>query len=78
MSKKLEKIKLLLVSSRENEPQFIIRSLEGKLRIGLGEETVLASLAHAITLFKDPNASTTKLREVRLYIVSHQLRQKKH
>ncbi|KAL0483085.1 DNA ligase 1 [Acrasis kona] len=63
MAKKLGKIKTLLVSSRETEPQYIIRSLEGKLRIGLGEETVMASLSHAVTLHKDPNASTQKLKE---------------
>ena len=50
MNTKVEKIKLLLVSSVDVEPMFIIRSLQGKLRIGLGEETVLIALSHAILL----------------------------
>ncbi|KAL9654347.1 hypothetical protein ABK040_010376 [Willaertia magna] len=49
---KVEKIKLLLVSSTDVEPMYIIRSLQGKLRIGLGEETVLIALSHAVLLSK--------------------------
>lgn len=49
-AKKLEKIQSLLVGAKGCETQFIVRSLQGKLRIGLGEETVLASLAHAVLI----------------------------
>ncbi|KAF0975816.1 hypothetical protein FDP41_005143 [Naegleria fowleri] len=57
MNTKVEKIKLLLVSAVDVEPMFIIRSLQGKLRIGLGEETVLIALSHAVLLSKKSKKS---------------------
>ena len=48
---KADKIKKLLVKAQEStETKFIIRGLQGKLRIGLAESTVLISLAHALAL----------------------------
>ena len=49
---KVEKIKSLLVRCTKNtqEAKFVIRGLQGKLRIGLAQSTVLISLAHALLL----------------------------
>lgn len=47
---KVDKIKKLLVRAQGPEAKYIIRALQGKLRIGLAQSTVLISLAHAITM----------------------------
>lgn len=48
--RKIGVIKKLLASSNAEEPKYIIRSLEGKLRIGLAEKTVLVALAQSVVL----------------------------
>ena len=48
--RKAKTVTRLMVSCRECEPQYIVRMLQGKFRIGCSEKTVLAALARALVL----------------------------
>lgn len=59
---KTAKIKGLLVRVQEKfESKYIIRALQGKLRIGLAQSTVLVSLAHAVLLSGPTKETDEKL-----------------
>ncbi len=56
--KKIAIIKKMLASCGANEAKYIIRSLEGKLRIRLAERTVLVSLSQAVVLARSSESGT--------------------
>ncbi|TIB95261.1 ATP-dependent DNA ligase [Wallemia mellicola] len=62
-TKKIGIIMKMLTScnSNTNEVKFLIRLLEGKLRIGLAEKTVVVSLANAIVLSNNEDATKEDL-----------------
>lgn len=57
MSRKVDKVRYLFASCQGNESKYLFRLLEGKLRIGLAEQSVLAALAHASLSCQGPAES---------------------
>ena len=63
-SRKVEIIKGIMVKCQGSEAKYIVRALQGKLRIGTAEQTVLVALAHAIALSPTPSVSSLEVKEV--------------
>lgn len=55
--RKVEIIKGVMVKCQGSEAKYIVRALQGKLRIGTAEQTVLVALAHSFAIMVSQTAS---------------------
>lgn len=53
-ARKVDIIKSIMVRCQGSEAKYIVRSLQGRLRIGATETTVLVALAHAFATTHSP------------------------
>ena len=67
----------LLASCQGFEAKYIVRSLEGKLRIGNAERSVLVALAHAVVLAEKERSEHRIFRSVTIYNSTFALGDKK-
>ena len=67
--KKTSIITKLLAACQGTEAKYIIRSLEGKLRIGNAEKTVLVSLAHAVVLAEKEKGSCSLDEKITTFFI---------
>ncbi len=60
-ARKVDIIKAMMIRCQGQEAKYIVRALQGKLRIGTAEQTVLVALAHSLIDLqrRNPNASNT-------------------
>ncbi|KAJ1604509.1 DNA Ligase I [Cryptosporidium canis] len=66
---KKDKIKKLLVSGKQNEVKYIVRFLQGRLRIGIQQTTVYQALASAFVLTKNiPENEALSFSDYRLTV----------
>ena len=47
MAEKVRNIQMLFVASRDMEARFVVRHVQGKMRMGVNEQTVFAALGRA-------------------------------
>lgn len=63
---KKDKIKKMLVASRNEEAKYIVRMLQAKLRVGIQIPTVLQAVAAAFTLTVPPRGNEGAVSDVRI------------